>query len=456
MSDTETTRFENVKKLFSPLTEEKLVGVDISSTHVRVYQVAENGKNKFAEFENKQTSDALTTALKSAGIKGTKVALSVDIGINRYHEDNDIDYSTISESQISSMFANKSLTKKIFKLIKDFTDFTIDWKQAKKGIYAIAYNAKDIKKYEDILKACDLDLELVAINDRKYAIFKGANSMGSDLIFDPDKTETDYEIDADEYKKLTTGESTKEDKPVAEDSKSTAGEPVAEDSKSTAGEPVAEDSRCYLAAIGMANERGFIPLYDCFKTNYDLLGDRTEITDKEKLQRHINIGAGFLVVGFIVYILSSGFSLYNATKKLDAQIDTYEQLVSEKSSKQAKLTQVNTEIEKISGVLNAGANLDSNQQFMYLVLHSINKAVPRGVSLTNIDYSTKNTVVVSGLSVNDRNILQLIEELSKSESIDKSSLLSMSSKTVDKRVYKSFAIRCVISDQQATDKIGGL
>ncbi len=148
--------------------------------------------------------------------------------------------------------------------------------------------------------------------------------------------------------------------------------------------------------------------------------------------------------------------MYNATKKLDAQIDTYEQLVSEKSSKQAKLTQVNTEIEKISGVLNAGANLDSNQQFMYLVLHSINKAVPRGVSLTNIDYSTKNTVVVSGLSVNDRNILQLIEELSKSESIDKSSLLSMSSKTVDKRMYKSFSIRCVISDQQATDKTGGL
>jgi Tfp pilus assembly protein PilN len=451
MSDTETTRFsfENVKKLFSPLTEEKLVGVDISSTHVRVYQFAEDGKNKCTEVEigksteveigksnseeeltpeekaKKALTKALTTILKDADIKGTKVALSVDIGINRYHEDNDIDYSTISESQISSMFANKSLTKKIFKLIKDFTVFTIDWKQAKKGIYAIAYNAKDIKKYEDILKACDLDLELVAINDRKYAIFKGANSMGSDLIFDPDKTEIDYEIDANEYEKLTADESTKKDNK-------------------------------YLAAIGMANERGFIPLYDYFKTNYDLLGDRTEITDKEKLQRHINIGAGFLVVGFIVYILSSGFSLYNATKKLDAQIDTYEQLVSEKSSKQAKLTQVNTEIEKISGVLNAGANLDSNQQFMYLVLHSINKAVPRGVSLTNIDYSTKNTVVVSGLSVNDRNILQLIEELSKSESIDKSSLLSMSSKTVDKRMYKSFSIRCVISDQQATDKTGGL
>jgi Tfp pilus assembly protein PilN len=443
MSDTETTRFsfENVKKLFSPLTEEKLVGVDISSTHVRVYQFAEDGKNKCTEVEigksnseeeltpeekaKKALTTALTTILKDADIKGTKVALSVDIGINRYHEDNDIDYSTISESQISSMFANKSLTKKIFKLIKDFTVFTIDWKQAKKGIYAIAYNAKDIKKYEDILKACDLDLELVAINDRKYAIFKGANSMGSDLIFDPDKTEIDYEIDPIEYEKLTADESTKKDNK-------------------------------YLAAIGMANERGFIPLYDYFKTNYDLLGDRTEITDKEKLQRHINIGAGFLVVGFIVYILSSGFSLYNATKKLDAQIDTYEQLVSEKSSKQAKLTQVNTEIGKISGVLNAGANLDSNQQFMYLVLHSINKAVPRGVSLTNIDYSTKNTVVVSGLSVNDRNILQLIEELSKSESIDKSSLLSMSSKTVDKRVYKSFSIRCVISDQQATDKTGGL
>ncbi len=52
-SDTKTTEsiFEDIKYLFSPT--KKLVGVDISDTHVRVYQFAEDGKNKFTEVEIK-------------------------------------------------------------------------------------------------------------------------------------------------------------------------------------------------------------------------------------------------------------------------------------------------------------------------------------------------------------------------------------------------------------------
>ena len=447
-SDTKTTEsiFEDIKYLFSPT--KKLVGVDISDTHVRVYQFAEDGKNKFTEVEigksnseeesnseekAKALTTALTTALNNADIKDTRIALSVE-GLSRYNTNTD--YSAMTPGDISKGFSigKGNLIRTIFKSIGKFKDeelegYKFDRKVVKKGTFAIAYKADEIKEYEGILKACNLDLELVAINHRKYAIFKGANSMGSDLIFDPDKTEIDYEIDPIEYEKLTADESTKKDNK-------------------------------YLAAIGMARrEVNFFGRWAYLKNNkkytFDQLSD-DNTSEQEKIQIFATIFTGFVAVVAVVAVLSGLVLQAITTNKLDVKIVTYEQLVSEKTSEQSKLTQTNAEIEKISGVLNAGGNLDSNQQFMYLVLHSINKAVPRGVSLTNIDYSTKNTVVVSGLSVNDRNILQLIEELSKSESIDKSSLLSMSSKTVDKRMYKSFSIRCVISDQQATDKTGGL
>jgi len=445
-SDTKTTEsiFEDIKYLFSPT--KKLVGVDISDTHVRVYQFAEDGKNKCTEVEigksnseeeltpEEKAKKALTTILKDADIKGTKIALSVE-GLSRYNTNTD--YSAMTPGDISKGFSigKGNLIRTIFKSIGKFKDeelegYKFDWKVVKKGIFAIAYKADEIKEYEGILKACNLDLELVAINHRKYAIFKGANSIDSNLVFDdPGKTETDYEIDPIEYKKLTADGSTKKDNK-------------------------------YLAAIGMARrEVNFFGRWAYLKNNkkytFDQLSD-DNTSEQEKIQIFATIFTGFVAVVAVVAVLSGLVLQAITTNKLDVKIVTYEQLVSEKTSEQSKLTQTNAEIEKISGVLNAGGNLDSNQQFMYLVLHSINKAVPRGVSLTNIDYSTKNIVVVSGLSVNDRNILQLIEELSKSESIDKSSLLSMSSKTVDKRMYKSFSIRCVISDQQVTNETEGL
>ena len=441
-SDTKTTEsiFEDIKYLFSPT--KKLVGVDISDTHVRVYQFAEDGKNKFTEVEigksnseeesnseekAKALTTALTTALNNADIKDTKIALSVE-GLSRYNTNTD--YSAMTPGDISKGFSigKGNLIRTIFKSIGKFKDeelegYEFDWKVVKKGIFAIAYKADEIKEYEGILKACNLDLELVAINHRKYAIFKGANSIDSNLVFDdPGKTETEYE-------KLTADRSTKKDNK-------------------------------YLAAIGMARrEVNFFGRWAYLKNNkkytFDQLSD-DNTSEQEKIQIFATIFTGFVAVVAVVAVLSGLVLQAITTNKLDVKIVTYEQLVSEKTSEQSKLTQTNAEIEKISGVLNAGGNLDSNQQFMYLVLHSINKAVPRGVSLTNIDYSTKNIVVVSGLSVNDRNILQLIEELSKSESIDKSSLLSMSSKTVDKRMYKSFSIRCVISDQQVTNETEGL
>ena len=88
---------------------------------------------------------------------------------------------------------------------------------------------------------------------------------------------------------------------------------------------------------------------------------------------------------------------------------------------------------------------------MYSVLLGINSSVPQGVSLNSIDYTGGNILTITGLSISDQNILQFIDNLSQSKAIDKSSLLTMSIKIVDKRTFKSFSIKCTLAEQISVD-----
>jgi type IV pilus assembly protein PilN len=102
-------------------------------------------------------------------------------------------------------------------------------------------------------------------------------------------------------------------------------------------------------------------------------------------------------------------------------------------------------------MLEASKNINSNQGFMYSVLLSINSSVPQGVSLNSIEYAGGDTLTIAGLSITDQNILQFIENLSQSKAIEKSSLLTMSIKTVNKRTFKSFSIKCTLANQALVD-----
>jgi len=64
-------------------------------------------------------------------------------------------------------------------------------------------------------------------------------------------------------------------------------------------------------------------------------------------------------------------------------------------------------------------------------------------------------LTISGLSTSDQNILQFIENLGESSSIDKASLLTMSIQIKNKRNYKSFSIRCTLVEQKTLDEKEG-
>jgi type IV pilus assembly protein PilN len=159
----------------------------------------------------------------------------------------------------------------------------------------------------------------------------------------------------------------------------------------------------------------------------------------------------FIVVA-IIFSVSSFFSGQFEGGELDLQLGEYNNLEIQKNTKQIVLSELIAEKQKLSGMLEASKNINSNQNFLYLVLLGINSSVPQGVSLNSIDYTGANILTITGLSISDQNILQFIDNLSQSKAIDKSSLLTMSIKVVNKRTFKSFSIKCTLAEQISVDK----
>jgi type IV pilus assembly protein PilN len=186
--------------------------------------------------------------------------------------------------------------------------------------------------------------------------------------------------------------------------------------------------------------------------NINLLPDREGVVNQEKMKFLSRWGIVIFIVVAIIFSVSSFFSGQFEGGELDLQLGEYNNLEIQKNTKQIVLSELIAEKQKLSGMLEASKNINSNQNFLYLVLLGINSSVPQGVSLNSIDYTGANILTITGLSISDQNILQFIDNLSQSKAIDKSSLLTMSIKVVNKRTFKSFSIKCTLAEQISVDK----
>ena len=186
--------------------------------------------------------------------------------------------------------------------------------------------------------------------------------------------------------------------------------------------------------------------------NINLLPDREGVVNQEKMKFLSRWGIVIFIVIAIIFSVSSFFSGQFEGEELDQQLVEYNNLEIQKNTKQTVLSELIAEKQSLSGMLETSKNINSNQKFLYLVLLGINSSVPQGVSLNSIDYTGANILTITGLSISDQNILQFIDNLSQSKAIDKSSLLTMSIKIVNKRTFKSFSIKCTLAEQILVDK----
>lgn len=209
----------------------------------------------------------------------------------------------------------------------------------------------------------------------------------------------------------------------------------------------------FSSVLGLATRKldvfGYYEYVTGATSNINLLPDRDGVKNQEKmkfLSRWVVVI--FVIISFIVGIWSY-VGGQAESEELTQKITEYETLIAQKKIKEAKLTKLKDEKSKLSGMLKASGSIVSNQKFMHDVLLSVNSSVSQGISLSSIEYKGGGQVVINGLSTSDQNILQFIENLTKSKSVSKGSLLTMSVKKIKKRVFKSFSVRATLVDQKA-------
>jgi len=184
--------------------------------------------------------------------------------------------------------------------------------------------------------------------------------------------------------------------------------------------------------------------------NINLLPNREGVKSQEKMK----FLTRWLVVIFIICAVAFGaWSFMEGqaeTEELDQQLVEYTDLEMERDTQQAILSDLVGKKRELDGMLEASKNLRSNQGFMYSVLLSVNASVPAGVALSSIEYEGDGVVTIKGLSLNDQNILQFIETISRSNVIEKSSLLAMAVEKINGRSFKTFSVRCLLAEQKSS------
>lgn len=201
-----------------------------------------------------------------------------------------------------------------------------------------------------------------------------------------------------------------------------------------------------VPSLGLATRKldvfGFYQ-YVTGTSNINLMPNRNSIKSEEKNKF---MGKWGLVLFSIVFVLVSGaffIDNHSETEKLDDHLVEYNSSIAQLDNLKMELAEINEELSKTNNTLAVSKDVHSNQVFLYAVLQSTIKSIPRGVSLKAIIYE-KGRLQIDGISVSDQNILGLIERLERSPVILQVSLENMSIEKVGKNEFKAFSVRVTL------------
>ena len=214
-----------------------------------------------------------------------------------------------------------------------------------------------------------------------------------------------------------------------------------------------------ISSLGLATRKldvfGFYQ-YVTGTSNINLMPNRNSVKNTEKVKF---IGKWGLIFFSILFIIVSGSVFFydqSETEKINLQMQEYNSLTLQLDNLKMELAEINRESSEINNTLAVSKDVRSNQDFLFSVLQSIIKSVPRGVSLKSITY-IKGVIQLDGISVSDQNILGLIERLERFPQISQASLINMSIEKEGKNEFKSFSVRVTLKTKSkvvATKKGG--
>ena len=121
----------------------------------------------------------------------------------------------------------------------------------------------------------------------------------------------------------------------------------------------------------------------------------------------------------------------------------YDSVIEQKESLNAEIADLKKQEKAFEGFLRTTKLLPSNSRDMYETLVEITRRIPSGVWLESIEYEGGSAISVSGKSISDQNILQLIANLNGSQKIVRASLNTM---TIDKQAGREIKVFNVVAN----------
>ena len=206
------------------------------------------------------------------------------------------------------------------------------------------------------------------------------------------------------------------------------------------------NSSMFAAVLGLATRKLDIFGYYQYVTgvnNINLLPNRDAVKAKAKAKAFSRY---MLILVVLIVLAGAGWSFFDVSEKkksVTEKMAVYYAAANERDQKLATRDELVRQIQKISGLLEASANLDSNQVSMYELLTEINNSVIDGIALDSIAYDG-SAVIIIGRSLSDQNIIEFNSKLDSSSHIRRASLQTMSVSMEDGLALKNFSLRCTL------------
>ena len=216
------------------------------------------------------------------------------------------------------------------------------------------------------------------------------------------------------------------------------------------------NSSIFSAALGLATRKLDVFGYYEYVTgtnNINLLPNRESVKSQAKMKFLSRWGIAIFAVIAVSFGVWNFLVSSKEVDRVDELMVEYNLLEPIRNEKQMILSELISKKELLEITLEATNDLTSNQSFMYSVLLGINAAVPnQSLKLTKIEFLGSNEVTLSGMSANDSNILQFIENLTVIDVIEKASFGTASVQTLaNEQTVKTFVVRVTLIEQETID-----
>ena len=191
---------------------------------------------------------------------------------------------------------------------------------------------------------------------------------------------------------------------------------------------VEQNPSIFTTTIGLATRKldvfGYYKLVTGVKS-VNLLPGRGALKKKKQQGLYRKLLVFPLALVFSLSMFAYFYYTLGYIKNLDGKVVRFNEI---QSTHTASVNQKNTLLKKqadLKKAIDKGSKVVSNQKESYEVLVEISKSVPKGVVLTDLIFQNKNEFTIKGESGKDSGIIKLIENLNRSDLIEKATLNTM-------------------------------